>query len=240
VDSRSPSRVELLYFPGCPNIAPARAQLQRVLIEAGLPAQWEEHDVSADDAPLHTRGYGSPTILVDGRDVSGGSPVEGSACRLYPGSEVPGVPPQAAILAALHAPPGSGVVAGVVTAAPGVILSALPIVACPSCWPAYGSVLGSLGIPFLMDFEYLLPITVVALLIALVGLGWRVERRSDLAPLGLGVVASACILAGKFAFDLPAVSQAGTIFLVGAVLWNAWRRRAARRTCRTCPSPAGL
>jgi mercuric ion transport protein len=108
VDPRSSRpRVELLYFPGCPNVAPARVQLQQTLIQAGLPARWEEHDVSADDAPAHTRGYGSPTILVDGRDVSGGSPVEGSACRLYPGSEVPGVPPQAAILHALGVTPGS-------------------------------------------------------------------------------------------------------------------------------------
>ncbi len=170
VDPRpSPPLVELLYFAGCPNVAPARVQLQQTLIVAGLPARWSEHDVSADDAPLHTRGYGSPTILVNGRDVSGGSPVEGTACRLYPGSEVPGVPSQAAILAALRQSPGPGAVAGVVAAAPGVILSALPIVACP-----YGSVLGGLGVPFLMDFEYLLPLSVVALLIALVGLGWRV------------------------------------------------------------------
>lgn len=241
VDPHSPRHcIELLYFPGCPNVAPARVQLQRTLIQAGLPAQWEEHDVSADDAPLHTRGYGSPTILVDGRDVSGGSPTEGSACRLYPGSEVPGVPPQAAILGALGVAPGPGGLAGVVAAAPGVILSALPIVACPSCWPAYGSVLGALGVPFLMDFEYLLPLTVIALLIALVGLGWRVDRRRGLAPLGLGVVASACILAGKFAFDLPIASQAGTALLVGAVLWKAWRGRAARRACTTCPTPASL
>ncbi len=215
-------------------------QLQRTLILAGLPAQWDEHDVSADDAPAHTQGYGSPTILVDGRDVSGGSPTDGSACRLYLGSEVPGVPPQAAILAALRVPPGTGTFAGVVAAAPGVILSALPIVACPSCWPAYGSVLGALGVPFLMDSEYLLPLTVVALLIALVGLGWRADRRRNLGPLGLGVVASACILAGKFAFDLPVVSQAGTALLVGAVLWNAWRGRATSRTCTTCPTPANL
>jgi len=106
VDPRSPRpRVELLFFTGCPNIAPARVQLQRTLLLAGLPAQWDEHDVSSDDAPLHTRGYGSPTILVDGRDVSGGSPTAGSACRLYLGSEVPGVPPQAAILEALCALP---------------------------------------------------------------------------------------------------------------------------------------
>lgn len=103
VDPHSPQpRVELLYFPGCPNIDPARVQLQRALIEVGLPPQWTEHDVNADDAPPHTRGYGSPTILIDGRDVSGGSPAEGTACRLYPDSEMPGAPPLAAVLAALR------------------------------------------------------------------------------------------------------------------------------------------
>jgi len=96
-----PSRVELLYFPGCPNVPAAREQLARALALAGLPPEWVEHDVDASDVPEHARGYGSPTILIDGRDVASGAPVEGSACRLYPGSEVPGVPPQRVILAAL-------------------------------------------------------------------------------------------------------------------------------------------
>ena len=103
VDTRIPqSRVELLYFPGCPNIGPTRVRLRRALLEAGCPVQWTEHDVSSDDAPPHTRGYGSPTILVDGRDVSGGSPADGTACRLYPDSEVPGAPPLVAVLKALR------------------------------------------------------------------------------------------------------------------------------------------
>lgn len=115
-------RVELLYFPGCPNIGPARMQLQRALLEAGCPVQWTEHDVNADDAPPHARGYGSPTILIDGRDVTGGTPAEGTACRLYPNSELPGVPALVAILTALRVTPDSG-------AAASGILAKLPTVA---------------------------------------------------------------------------------------------------------------
>ncbi len=123
VDTPTPQpRIELLYFPGCPNIGPARLQLQRALIEVGLPAQWTEHDVNADDAPPHTCGYGSPTILIDGRDVCGVSPAEGAACRLYPGSEVPGAPPLAAVLTALRVTLDSA------AAASSIILPGLPTV----------------------------------------------------------------------------------------------------------------
>ena len=95
--------VELLYFPTCPNVPAAREQLARGLAAAGLAAAWSEHDVTADDAPAHVRGYGSPTILVDGRDVAGGAPSSGCAsCRVYVGSEVRGVPPLEVIVTALR------------------------------------------------------------------------------------------------------------------------------------------
>ncbi|MCY1059000.1 hypothetical protein [Nannocystis sp. SCPEA4] len=99
--SRSPC-IELLYFPGCPHVPAARAQLAKALERVGLPASWVEHDVSADAVPAHVRGYGSPTILVDGQDVAGGSPADGSSCRLYPESETPGAPSLRVILAALR------------------------------------------------------------------------------------------------------------------------------------------
>ena len=94
--------VELLHFPGCPHVGTARAQLRRAFAAVGLPSVWSEHDVTADDAPAHVRGYGSPTVLVDGRDVMGAVPVEGASCRVYAGSEVPGAPPLEAIVAALR------------------------------------------------------------------------------------------------------------------------------------------
>lgn len=69
--------VQLVYFPGCPHVDAARALLRRI----GVP--FEEVDTSSRSAPELLRGWGSPTILVNGRDVAGGSRTSGDSCRLY-------------------------------------------------------------------------------------------------------------------------------------------------------------
>jgi hypothetical protein len=97
--------VELLYFPDCPNVPAAREQLRRACAAAGVPAVWSEVDVTSEGAPSHARGYGSPTVLVDGKDVTGAAPGVGSSCRIYVGSDVRGVPPLDVIIAALRASP---------------------------------------------------------------------------------------------------------------------------------------
>lgn len=49
---------------------------------------WREWRLDAADAPDHARGYGSPTVLVDRRDVAGGEPSGcDSCCRLYPSAD---------------------------------------------------------------------------------------------------------------------------------------------------------
>ena len=86
-------RAELLFFAGCPHIDASRAQLRLALAAAGLPLEWSERD--------DPRGYGSPTILIDGVDVLGAAPGAGASCRVYRKTEVRGAPPLAAILGAL-------------------------------------------------------------------------------------------------------------------------------------------
>jgi mercuric ion transport protein len=99
--------VELLYFPDCPNVPAAREQLRRAFAAVGLPPQWTEVDVTAESAPAQVRGYGSPSILVDGRDVTGAERGGGSSCRVYAGSDARGVPPLEAVVAALRAVPSA-------------------------------------------------------------------------------------------------------------------------------------
>jgi len=45
----------------------------------------EEIDVTSEHAPVWARSWGSPTIIVDGADVVGGSPSLEPSCRLYQG-----------------------------------------------------------------------------------------------------------------------------------------------------------
>ena len=91
------SSVELIFDATCPHVEAARAQLREALGRAGRPAAWTEWDRAASDAPAHAQRYASPTVLVDGRDVSGGGTLVagGSGCR------VGGAPSAQVILAAL-------------------------------------------------------------------------------------------------------------------------------------------
>ena len=78
-------RVELLFWEGCPSYAKAHAQLQALLIEAGLdPAGVIVREIETEaDAELH-RFVGSPTIRIDGVDVQPpGEEPTGLTCRVY-------------------------------------------------------------------------------------------------------------------------------------------------------------
>ena len=75
--------VDLVYDVECPNVATTRANLIRGFALAGLPPAWREHRIGDPAAPARVRGYGSPTILVDGQDVAGVLPTAEACCRLY-------------------------------------------------------------------------------------------------------------------------------------------------------------
>lgn len=98
---------DLIYFPGCPNLEEARAQLGRAFAEARLTPDWVEYQTDDPALPEHARGFGSPTILIDGRDVTGASGGSAEACRLYfddAGTRA-AVPALTSIVAALTAEP---------------------------------------------------------------------------------------------------------------------------------------
>lgn len=79
-------KIQLLHFPGCPNVDAARAAVREALDGAKVDATLEEIDMEDPAAPGWTRGWGSPTILIDGKDVAGQQRSnDASACRLYPG-----------------------------------------------------------------------------------------------------------------------------------------------------------
>lgn len=227
-------RVELIYDRSCPNVESARAQLLRGFAVAGFAPHWHEWDSAAADSPGHARGYGSPTILVDGRDVSGDVPVQtgGNCCRIYAhGERDVGVPALADIVQALKSAPGAppkarGSARWSFNSAllPAIGLSLLPKLTCPACWPAYAGLLSSVGVGFFDYTPYLLPLTAGFLLVAIAGLAWRARARRGYRPLLLGLAGSVVLLAGKFAYDSDTAMYAGIAVLVAASLWNTWPR----------------
>lgn len=75
-------RIELVFFTGCPHVDAARTALRDALATSGLPLHWTEWNQSDPAAPSRVHGYGSPTVLIAGRDVTGsGREARAYACR---------------------------------------------------------------------------------------------------------------------------------------------------------------
>jgi len=238
------SEVELIYDSDCPNVEAARNQLRRALGNIGAASQWQEWERSNTASPPHARQYGSPTILFDGRDVAGARPSDGvECCRIYRDEtgNVQGFPFSDTILSALRDSTGSpttGSSSGWRTwlaVIPAVGISLLPKLACPACWPTYAGLLSAVGLGFLTDTAYLLPLTVVFLIIAVGALGFRASRRRGYAPFSLGVLAAMVVFIGKFVFNSNPAMYGGIGLLVGASFWNSWPRKSVttenRRAC---------
>lgn len=86
VNSAQP-RIELLGFEGCPNTPELRDNLGAAL--ASIGKGWAFTDTDQEKLPEGDlrRGYPTPTILVNGRDLYG-LPVPTApsmGCRMYPG-----------------------------------------------------------------------------------------------------------------------------------------------------------
>jgi len=105
---------------------------------------------------------------------------------------------------------------------PTVGVALLPKLTCPACWPAYAGLLSSLGIGFVDYTPYLVPFTLAFLAVSLGTMVYRAKSRHGYGPLGLGLVAGAILMIGKFAYDSDAAMYVGLVILVVASLWNTW------------------
>ena len=236
--------IDLVYDPDCPNAEQARTNLRLALETAGMPARWREWVRTDPGTPLHLQRFGSPTILIRGRDVIGTVALDGGgACRIYQGEDRNrgGVPPVSLILAALRteegragAPQAGGGMLSSLAVLPGTLAAFLPALACPACWPAYAGVLSALGIGFLWEARYLLPLTVALLAVALTALAHGAGQRRGRGPFVLGTAGSLALVFAKFVFEWAPVAYAATGLILAASIWNAWPRSVTRASCPSC------
>ena len=94
--------IELVYFEGCPNADAARENLSKACDELGIAAAWQEWDQNDGSVPDHVKAFGSPSILVNGKDIAGGpgSCCQAKSCRIYENGK--GAPDVGMIRAALE------------------------------------------------------------------------------------------------------------------------------------------
>lgn len=240
-------KVELIYDNDCPNVEAARRQLLGAFAETKLEPKWQEWDRADPSSPDHARAFGSPTILINGRDVAGIIPgEENNCCRRYRGNdgEFQGVPAAETIISALlnaQAPLPQNVSTSnrnwrtTLAPLPGIGVAMLPNLTCPACWPAYAGLLSALGLGFVNYTRYLLPLTALFLAVAVGSLAYRARSRREYKPMVLGAIAAAIVLIGRFGFASDPAMYAGIAMLIAASLWNSWpQRRASERYCPAC------
>jgi len=93
-------KIELLFVPDCPHVAPTLARLREVLSREGLTTPVEQVEVRDASSAAAYRFPGSPTVRINGRDIApdAHAPFAPSlACRLYSAGPGAGIPPSAAI-----------------------------------------------------------------------------------------------------------------------------------------------
>lgn len=75
-------KVTLLFFDGCPNWQTTNDDLESLAVEFGF--EFDRCQVETDDDAQRLHFRGSPSVLIDGRDVfaSGHEPI-GLSCRIY-------------------------------------------------------------------------------------------------------------------------------------------------------------
>ena len=244
---------ELIYDRDCPNVEAARERLRSALTKAGFETRWREWDRSDAASPVYVKKYGSPTILVDGKDVGGASPGDGKSCRVYSdrNGNLSGLPSPETIASALskakedaarrggRSASHTGRYRRILAVFPAIGAVLIPGVSCPLCWPAYAGLLSSLGVGFVNYTPYLFPLTLLCLAVAVVSLGFRAKRRHGYGPLVLGFVGGVIILTGKFILAWKAATYVGIIFLVSACIWNLLpRKKHSAGSCSECV-PAG-
>ena len=113
-------------------------------------------------------------------------------------------------------------------------ISLLPKLACPACWPAYGGLLTSVGLGFLISVAYLLPLTVAFLVLALGAMVFGAKERHGYGPFLLGIASAGGVLLGKFVWESNPTMYGAVGLLVAASLWNTWPRRNTPGHEATC------
>ncbi len=93
-------KIEVLGFEGCPNTPQTKANLEKAVRESGIAAKVAYVDQMKLPEGDRRRGWPSPTVLVDGRDLFGMAKPNGPAmgCRMYAG----GAPSEGEITNALR------------------------------------------------------------------------------------------------------------------------------------------
>lgn len=95
--------------------------------------------------------------------------------------------------------------------------------------------LSAIGLGFLMQERYLLPITITLLALAILGIAYRARIRRGYAPAIVAAASGVTLVIAKFVLDSAAATYGAAGVFAVAAIWNAWPLRHAP-PCSVCAS----
>lgn len=238
--------VELIYDAECPNVAATRSALIKAFAKAGVSARWREWERNAPECPEYARAFGSPTILVDGKDVADAKAHDAASCRVYfdKSGQMVRTPPFDSICSALmsgvsttaRASAGKSRWQPLAVSFPAIGTALLPKLVCPLCLPAYTALLSAFGLGFVDYTPYLFPLTATFLALALGALLIHTYRSGRWIPLLIGLSAAGVIVFGKFFAEVDWVTFIGVGLLFAAVVPTMRKKLSLAVSCAACVS----
>jgi mercuric ion transport protein len=100
---------------------------------------------------------------------------------------------------------------------------------CPACWSAYAGLSSLLGLSFVVEARYLLPLTAGLLGLAVCALALSARDGRGHGPWLLALVMGAGVLTAKFVVDSELWMYMSVLGLALAALWNGWLGVRERR-----------
>jgi len=82
-----------------------------------------------------------------------------------------------------------------------------------------------MGLAFLLQTEYQLPLMLIALAAAVGALGYQASQRHGRGPLVTGLLAAGLLVIGRFAVASDPLTYAGAGLLIAASAWNSWPKK---------------
>lgn len=215
-------KIELIYEKNCPNVDDTRKTLKEALTICGCSLHWIEWEQSDPKSPKYIKNYGSPTILINGKDIITNQISSSQCCRIYEkDGHLQGVPNVEKVIDAIRQNRQTYfTLLSNLTIIPALGLSLLPLSLCPACWPVYGGLLSVLGVGVLLEADYFLPVMIMFFASSIVFLFYQAKDRQGIGPGILGLISACVIFAGKFWIQINVVSYFGIILLLFASIWN--------------------
>jgi len=120
------------------------------------------------------------------------------------------------------------------TVIPAVIVSLLPALSCPACWPVYAGLLSSIGVGFFNYTPYLLPLLIIFISVSVIALAYEDRKRGRYWITVVGFAGGLAIVLNQLGLNSELLLYGGITLLIGSSLVSTVKKSLVHRGSAKC------